>query len=271
MIVFKGLLNTFLPVIYLAAACLILLLGTIKPSQKPSMYHFAKYVLPLILVYIFYRIIDYQITILQFPVYDYLFYNLEHNVLGMYPSFALQRVMEVWLNEASFLFYTLGIFFILYAILFFYRKALIDEFENFIFAIVLGSLICLTVISVLPVQGPGRALEDYFYLNIHGPRFSAVLPFLLKIVTPNVGTFPSIYFCVLTISSYYLWDYGKSYIVVSFIVLTAVFWAGVYLRFHYLLDALAALIVAFLASTVAGFVFYLKHGRNIQDESANAS
>ncbi len=271
LIVFKGLAHLFLPVIYLGSAMLVLLLAIIKPGQRPSMFHFAKHTLPLALIYVFYRIIDTQIMILNFNTYDYLFYNLESSVLGIYPTFALQRVMEVWLNEASYLMYFMGIILLLFAIYFFYRKALIDVFENFIFAIVLGSLICLTVISVFPVMGPGRVLEDYYYLNIYGPKFSLVIPFILKILTPGVGAFPSLYFCILTISSYYLWDYGKTFIIISFIILTTVFWGGIYLRYHYLLDAIAALLIAFLASTVAGFVFYLKHGRNFQKENEKTS
>lgn len=204
-------------------------------------------------------------------MYDHLFYNLERYVLGMYPTFALQRVMEVWLNEVSFAFYFCGICLFFYAILFFYRKELINEFENFIFAIVLGSTICLTVMSVFPVLGPGQALEEYYYLNIHGPRFALIIPFILKIITPGVGSFPSIYFCILTITSYYLWDYGKAFVVISFIVLTTVFWGGIYLRYHYLLDALTALLIAFLASTVAGFVYFLRHGRNLQDDDRNSA
>lgn len=269
LIVYKGLSYTFLPVIYLASASLILLSALIKPQSKPSFFHFVKHIMPLMLIYVFYRIIDVQINLLNFKIHDSLFYNLERNILGMYPSFALQRVMEVWLNETSFALYFFGIGLFFWAIIKFYRKQHIEIFENFIFAIILGSLLCLTVISIFPVMGPGKALEEYYYLGLYGPRFSLVIPFLLKIFTPSVGSFPSIYFCLLTVSSYYLWDYGKSYVIVSFVALTAVFWGGIYLRYHYLVDALAALLIAFLASTVAGFVFYLKYGRSLEESRSH--
>ena len=270
LIIFRGVSYTFLPVIYLASASLILLMGIIKPSQKPSVFHFIKYTIPLVLIYLFYRLIDVQINLLNFSSHDALFYNLEYNVLGMYPSFTLQRITEIWLNEVSYASYFAGILLFIYAFYLFYRKAYIRVFENFIFAIVLGSLICLTVISTFPVMGPGKALEEIYYLNLYGPRFSIIIPFLFKLFTPSIGSFPSIYFCILTISSYYLWDYGKTYIILSFVVLTVVFWGGIYLRYHYLLDAIASLLVAFLASTIASFAYYLRYGRDL-DEAHSGS
>ena len=265
LIVFRGLTNLFLPIVYLVAAGMILLLASVTPTERPSPYHFIRHFTPLALVLIFYRVIGVQLSLAGFHAKDALFYNLEYTVMGMYPSFVLQRLMEVWLNELSYAFYFSGILLLCWAIIKFYRHGNLDIFENFMSALVMGGVLCLVIASVFPVYGPGRALEEYYYLGIYGPYLSVVAPFIMTIFTPTVGGFPSLYFCLLTIASYYLWDYGKRYIIISFVILTAVFWGGVYLRYHYLLDALAALLLAFLSATVANFIFFFKHGKNIED------
>jgi hypothetical protein len=265
LVVFKGLNNFFLPLVYLISGGMILLLALITPVTKPSAYHFIRHFTPLMLVLIFYRLIGVQLSLAGFHAKDALFYNLEYSVMGMYPSFVLQRLMEVWLNELSYAGYLSGILILIWAILRFYRRGYLDIFENFMSALVIGGILCLVIASVFPVYGPGKALEEYYYLGIYGPYFSKVVPLIMTLFTPSVGGFPSLYFCLLTIASYYLWDYGKSYIFISFVILTVVFWGGVYLRYHYLLDALAALLLAFLSATVANFIFYLKHGKNIED------
>jgi len=265
LIVFRGLSNLFLPSVYLAAALLILLAGLVDPRNKPSFYHFIRYLTPVLLLYIFYRLIGVQLGLLGFHPHDQVLYGLEKSVLGMYPTFVMQRLMEVWLNEITYAIYFSGAFLFVWALVKFYADDKIDVFENFIFALMLGGVICLTVISVSPVLGPGKALYDYYYLGIYGPRFSVAVPVLMGVLTPGVGSFPSIYFCLLTIASYYLWDLGRAHIIISFAVLTAVFWGGIYLRYHYLLDALAALVIAFISATVANFVFYLKHGQNLEE------
>ena len=271
LIVFKGLNNLFLPIVYLVAAGIILLLSMFPATQKPSIYHFIKHFTPLALVLVFYRVIGVQLSLAGFRVRDSLFYNLEYSVMGMYPSFVLQRLMEVWLNELSYGFYLSGILIILWAIFKFYRRGYMDIFENYLTALVMGGVLCLLLTSVFPVYGPGKALAEYYYLGFYGPFLSIIMPFFMTLFTPTVGSFPSLYFCLLTIASYYLWDYGKSYIIISFVVLTAVFWGGIYLRYHYLLDALAALLIAFLAATVANFIFYFKHGKNIEDSGKTVS
>jgi hypothetical protein len=264
LILFRGLTNLFLPSVYLAAALLVLLMALVIPRKKPSFYHFIRYISPLLLLYVFYRLIGVQLSLVGFHSHDPVLYNLEKSVLGIYPTFVMQRLMEVWLNEVTYALYFSGVLLFVWALAKFYTRDKIDIFENFIFAATLGGLICLAIISVFPNLGPGKALYDYYYLGIYGPRFSVAIPVLMSILTPGVGSFPSIYFCLLTIASYYLWDYGRRYIIVSFVVLTIVFWGGIYLRYHYLLDALAALLIAFISATTANFVFFLKHSQNIE-------
>ena len=254
--VFKGYLAAF----YIASAVLVGFTFLFPRLNKPSFLHFIKTVYPLILIYMFYRIIDTQTQLLNFAFQDDVLTKLEKSLLGVYPSFALQGIMEVWLNEISYLFYCAGIILPIWTIIKLYREEQLKYFENFVLAVETGCIICLLIASVFPVAGPSVALNDYYYLSIVGPFFSVVVPGILSLVSPSNAGFPAVYFCVVILSAYYLWDFGLNYILFTFIIITGVFWGGVYLRYHYLADGLAALLVAFLSSIAAGIVYYAKHG-----------
>ena len=252
----------FLLIFYLASANLILFISIIPRRNEISPLHFTKYVYSPVLLYLFYRVLGIQTQMLNLQPQDMFFYSLEKTLFKVYPSFALQGIMEVWLNETTYVLYCLSIVLPIWTIIKLYKKASIDLFENYILALTIGGLACLTTISVFPVLGPGKALADIYYLGIYGPRFSVVVPFIISLVASSTGSFPAIYFCLLTISAYYLWDFGKSYVIISFLFLISVLWGGIYLRYHYLADVLIALIIAFLAATVANFIFYLKQGQH---------
>lgn len=246
-------------VFYMTMAVITIFLIILPYQDKPSFLHFVKYFCPLPVVFLFFRVLGPQIQALGLSTHDTVFNAVEKSILGIYPSFALQRIMEVWLNEVSFALYAVGIVLPIWVIIKLYDKHHYHLFENFILAVVLGCLMCLIITTVYPVIGPAGALSNYYYLNFYGPYFSLAVPLVLQIISPQIGSFPAVYFCLLTISAYYIWDFGKAYVAASFIILTAVFWGGIYLRYHYIEDALIALLIAFLASTIAGYVYYLEY------------
>jgi len=258
--------RVFLLLFYLASANLILFASIIPRRNKISPLHFTKYIYPLVLLYLFYRVLGIQTKLLNLQFQDQLFYSLEKTLFKIYPTFALQGIMEVWLNETTYVLYSMGLILPIWAIIKLYKQESVYLFENYILAVTIGSIICLTIISVFPVLGPGKALADIYYLGIYGSHFLVVVQFIINLIASDTGGFPAIYFCLLTISAYYLWDFGKKYVIVSFVLLISVLWGGIYLRYHYLADALVALFIAFLAATVASFIYYLKHGQHVERE-----
>jgi len=244
---------------YFTMTAITIFLIILPYQDRPSFLHFAKYFCPLLIIFLLYRVLGPQIQVFGFSAHDSMFNALEKSILGIYPSFALQRVMEVWLNEVSFALYAIGIVLPIWVIIKLYDRSHYHLFENFVLAVVLGCLTCLIITTVYPVIGPAGALSEYYYLGFYGPYFSVAVPMVMQIVSPQIGSFPAIYFCLLTISAYYIWDFGRAYVIASFIILTGVFWGGIYLRYHYIVDALIALLIAFLASTIAGYVYYLKY------------
>jgi hypothetical protein len=240
---------------YLVAALFIGAIAFIPLSEKKSPLHFIRATYPLFLLLLFYYVSDAQARIFQIPPQDSFFIAIEKGLFGVYPSFALQRIMEIWLNDLSYIMYALGIVVPLMTIVILYSKANIRLFINYIFAMAVGGSICLLVSSIVPVTGPYRALRDFYYLGIYCD-FTDFISYYINNLSAAYGAFPAIYFCIIAISSFYLWDLGKKYVYFTFVIMTSVFWGGVYLRYHYLLDGLVALVIAFIAIVTASYVHF---------------
>lgn len=258
--IFGGASRGYFLLIYFISALFVVFLAIFPRPNRPSFLYSIKIGYPLVLVYFFYRLVGIQHRFFGFEPHDPIFNNIEKAILGVFPTFAMQRIMEVWLNELSYVFYLVGIFIPLWALTKLYQKGRFDLTENFVIALEIGCLTCLVISSVFPVAGPGKALDSYYYLGIYGPLFSVVVPFFINTLSIVSGSFPAIYFCIITISSYYLWDFGKTHIIASFLVMTAVFWGGIYLRYHYLADALVAMLIAFIAVVIASGIYYKTYG-----------
>lgn len=240
---------------YLVAALFIGAIAFIPLSEKKSPLHFIRAAYPLFLLLLFYYVSDAQARILQIPPQDSFFIAIEKGLFGVYPSFALQRIMEIWLNDLSYIMYALGIVVPLMTIVILYSKSNVRLFINYIFAMAVGGSICLLVSSIVPVAGPYSALRDFYYLGIYCD-FADFVANYVNNLSAAYGSFPAIYFCIIAISSFYLWDLGKIYIYFTFVIMTSVFWGGVYLRYHYLMDGLTALVIAFIAIVTASYVHF---------------
>jgi len=241
---------------YVVAALFIGAMALVQHDGQPSLRSFLKLNYPLFMLFLFYHVAGIQTAIIGGNIYDSLFNSLEKSLVGVYPSFALQRIMEVWLNELSYFGYAIGVIMPSLAFLMLFRKGRLNIYENYIMAIALGCCICLGLAVSFPTLGPEEALSGYYYLGFWGYHFTTYVPLFVRLFTSGQSSFPAFYFCVIIISSFYLWDYGRFYVVLSLLVMGLVFWGGVYLRYHYLLDGVVALIIAIFASASASYSLY---------------
>jgi len=254
-LVFGSTAQVFLALFYIASAIFVPIINLLLSRSKQAPAVLLKATYPLILFYLFYRVSGLQSALLGFQSHDAFFNNIEASLLGAYPTFILQRIMEVWLNEISNLLYCLGWAVPLAAFYKIYRAGVMNQLKSFILSIELGCFVSLIIASVWPIAGPEISLNDYYYLGFYGPWFSIIVPEAIRLLSPATASFPPVYFLVVATAAYYLWDFGRSYIVISLILITGAYWSGIYLRYHYLADGPVALLIAFFASAVAGYIY----------------
>jgi hypothetical protein len=251
--IFGGFGRGYFLLFYMISAVFVAVLIMFPKPDKPSLLYIVKTAYPLILIYMFYRVAGMEFRLFKILPLDYLFNAVEEKILGTYPTIALQNIMEIWLNELSYFLYILGMILPVWAVLILYRKNRLQIFESFIMAVSIGCLSSLLIATLMPASGPENTLNGYYYFGIYGYYFSVVVPFFVNRISVGYSSFPSIYLCLLTIAAFYLWDFGKKYVVISLILLVSVFWGGIYLRYHYLLDGIVALVIAFWAVAVASY------------------
>jgi len=240
---------------YLAALLFLAVLIILPSSSFGTTIYLVRKLVPISLLYFFYRVSSIQSAIFDFSYRDDFFYSLEKMLFGFSSSFALQSIMEVWLNELSYGMYLSGIFLLCLVFVKLYNKKDSKQFESLYLALTSGSAACLFLASLAPTQGPGYAFNHIYYLDFFGPFMTVAVPRILESFTSTGAEFPAIYLMLVLVAAYHIWDEGWGYVILTFIVIAAVFWGGVYLRYHYLASSLAALIVAFLVSTFASVYF----------------
>jgi hypothetical protein len=240
---------------YLVAALFIGAISFIPLGEKLSPVQFIRAAYPIFMLILFYYVVDAQARILHTQPRDAFFNSFEKGLIGVYPTFALQRIMEIWLNNISSVLYCAGIVVPILALIVLYFNRDMRLFVNFIFAMSIGGTICLLMSTLIPVVGPYGALADLYYLGIYGDVVEYI-SFFVGHFSSAYGSFPAIYFCMVAIAAFYLWDFGKFFVILTFVIMTAVFWGGIYLRYHYLLDGLVALVIAFISVAISSFLYF---------------
>ncbi len=234
-------------IFYIAAATFLLLLSILRIADRSGSMRLLRAGILLAILYLFYRTIDIEQSIFGLVAQDETLSRFEFNLLGFHPSFAMQGLMEIWLNELSYLAYALGMVSPAVTLLVLRKNDRREQLESYLSAISIACCLCFSIMSLFPVGGPREGLAGIYYLDFFGRGFSELVPVVIDKISIERGSFPAVYFCLVTISALYLWDYGMGYVFISFALMTAVFWGGVYLRYHYLADGILALLIAFLS------------------------
>ncbi len=206
----------------------------------------------LAVLFLFYKTAGAEHSIFGLAAQDEALSRFEFNLLGFHPSFIMQRLMEIWLNELSYFGYMLGITLPVIAIFLLKKLGRRQQLESYLTSLTIACCISFAIISLFPVSGPREGLAGIFYLDFYGGKITQMAPIIINMVSIEGGSFPAVYFGLVTISALYLWDHGKIYIFLSFALMTAVFWGGVYLRYHYLMDGVIALLIAFFSIILEG-------------------
>lgn len=243
-----------LQIFYAAAALFLILISVLPVPIRFGRAELSRIVFVTGFLFLFYRMVEMEQAAFGFGLKDDVLSDIEFGILGFHPSFVFQNMMETWLNELSYFAYGLGIISPVLAAIVITLSGKREQYESFLAAIVIACCISFMITVFFPVVGPAEGLEDIYYLGFYGGFFTQLIQLIIEKISVASSSFPAIYFGLMTISVLYLWEYGIWYRITSFAAMTAVFWGGVYLRFHYLADGIIALLIAYLAVLLDGLI-----------------
>jgi len=184
--------------------------------------------------------------------YDQLLINIDYGIFGVHPTIWLENLSPPLLIEYFQIVYALFYFLpIILATLLYKRKAK-DDFHFFVFVIVFGFYLSYATYFFVPAIGPRFTLNHLHTAPVTGLWFTESIRYTLNVLE-NIqrDAFPSGHTEITLLTMIYAWHYSRKFFWILSVIGTSLIISTVYLRYHYVIDVIAgillALIVVFLA------------------------
>ena len=184
-------------------------------------------------------------------------------MLGNQPSLLLESAIRPWLTDFlnavyfSFVLYLPGI-----ALWFYVRK------ERPVFRRLMIGYLTLVLMGVssyllVPAVGPDKFLADQFTHDLRGQALSRGVDFVMQNARVGHDCFPSLHVGIPLLLALYVRDHARKLFIPALMYVGLMCCATIYLRYHYLVDVLAAFIYAPAAYWLNDFVLARWPGERI--------
>lgn len=181
-------------------------------------------------------------------------------LLGAHPTVWLERFIHPWLTEILTWAYA-SYYFLppLLAVALYYRRNVAD-FDRAVFGVVLGFYLSYIGYFVVPVIGPRFTLMHLQSTELSGVFVGDSIRETLDVLERfKQDAFPSGHTAVVLLVLFYAWQFVRGLFWVFLPVVVALVFSTVYLRYHYVVDVMAGIVVAVLCIGLERVVTHLWH------------
>jgi membrane-associated phospholipid phosphatase len=220
-------------------------------TWKPAKYLYA--FLPAFIVPVIFDILGDLIPGIWSHYFDPVLIRIDHSIFGVHPTVWLERFISPTLTDALQLayvsYYPMAI--VLGVVLFAGRKR--EEFDKAIFGIILCFYLSYIGYILVPAVGPRFTLADLQSAGLQGSEFTRSIQETLNSLERNkTDAFPSGHTAVALMTLYYSWKFREKLLagVLTPVVLALIF-STVYLRYHYVIDVMAGVLLALFNAWLA--------------------
>lgn len=232
----------------LFASVIIVLAALDGKSRGGTVLKFAHAFLPVVIVLLVFNSLGDLIPLVRSRYYDDVLIRIDYALFGVHPTLWLERFNNALLTgllQAAYLSYyftpiSLG------TILF--LKSRQREFDTAVFVIVLCFYLSYVGYLLVPAVGPRFTLNHVQTTGLQaGPVTLWIQQALDRFEQNKTDAFPSGHTAVALVSLFYAWKY-KEKILARILVPTvsALMISTVYLRYHYVIDVIAGVLLAAL-------------------------
>lgn len=231
---------------YISAAIIVLLMTAFPFDEFSGPGKMVRILYPVVLILFFSRAMGTQLFIIFDKPFDTIIHQIELGVFGIDPAFAVQKYIDVWLNEVMSFGYSIYYLFLPSALILFLLSRKWNSLEKMVLAGAIAYYLCFLISVFFPVVGPRFFLDDIYYLPVVGPFFTPVASAIVNLGSHYGASMPSSQCAVALIAAWSIGrDFKKLKIPVIFITLLICL-STVYGRFHYLTESLAGVIIGIL-------------------------
>ena len=228
---------------YISAACIVLLMVAFPFNQLSVAGRAVRTIYPVVLIVFFYRALGPQMFVIFDKPFDSVIHQFEFSVFGIDPAFAIQKYIDIWLNEFMSFGYFSFYLFIPTVIIIYLLLGKWKSLEKMILSGALAYYFCFLIFVFYPVAGPGYYLEDIYYLPIIGPFFTPIAKNIAGLGGHFGASMPSSHCAIAFVVAWRIGRDIKKLLIPAIFIMTLLCLGTVYGRFHYLTEAVAGVII----------------------------
>jgi len=171
---------------------------------------------------------------------DALLAKIDAAILGNQPSFLLEPLIRPWLTDFLNAIYFSHVLFFPGAAFYFYLKAEGKAFRRLMMGFLTIMLLGITSYILVPAVGPESFFASQYTLDLQGHALVKSVDYIFRTGHVAFDCFPSLHVGIPLLLSFYVRDYRRKAFVPVLIYVALMCFATIYLRYHYLIDVIAA-------------------------------
>jgi len=165
-------------------------------------------------------------------------------ILGNQAAVLLEPWIRPWLTDFLNAVYFSHLLFFPGIVLYFYLVGETVAFRRVMMGFLTLMLMGVATYLILPAAGPEKFLADRFTHDLHGQELSHGVNYIINVGRVSYDCFPSLHVGIPLLLSFYLRDYRPKLFLPALLFVLLMVFATLYLRYHYLVDVLAAFLYA---------------------------
>jgi len=184
--------------------------------------------------------------------FDELLIKIDFAIFGVHPTIWLEQFSNPIMIEYLQIVYATFYFLPLILVLILRRKKEQDNINYFVYIIVLGFYMSYATYFLVPAIGPRFTLDHLQINSVTGIWLTQpIVETLNYLENIQRDAFPSGHTEMTILTMIYAWKFSKKYFWVLFIIGTSLIISTVFLRYHYVVDVVAGVFLAYIVYLIA--------------------
>ena len=243
----------------------ILLLFWIPNAPNNLFINWFKTWSPIVIIPINFTELHYLVHPVSPMDFDKALIDLDFYIFGVHPTVWMEKITTPWVTEYLQIIYTTFYFLPIILAIILWRKKEYQEFDSFVFVIVFGFYLSYIGYFIVPAVGPRFTLDNLQSFPVTGVwATDAIRHTLDTLENIQRDAFPSGHTEMTLLSMIYAYKYSKKYFYVLLVIGTSLIFSTVYLRYHYVVDVFAGIILALVVVFTAKSVYNILNNKKIE-------
>jgi membrane-associated phospholipid phosphatase len=194
--------------------------------------------------------------------------RIDAALLGNQASFLLEPWINPWATDFFNFIYFSYVFSLPIVAIYFYTRKGKPAFRRVMMGYLVLMLMGIVSYLFVPAIGPGSFFANRYTHDLTGHDISRSVAYIIQIGRVAYDCFPSLHVGIPLLLSFYLRKYNKRLFIPALVYVAFMCCATVYLRYHYLVDVLAAFLYAPAAFWLNDFLLSHWPGERIYSTAA---